>query len=304
MSKYIVQNFYPMDKKENTPKIDSTDDVKVDVESETEKEEFSDADIAEITARSKNLRTLCGCLFSIIVVLAIVAMYPVYMTFSTAEKVAGVGANTISSGVKRALETVEKIVNKKPSVDVVYGAQFLCSKPENKFIVAQVDEKIDVSPEFSKYAILKASLRLTVEAHYQYYIPLRGVKFDVRKSRDDGKFHFTFYFDSLSCDTPVKYTEFTRRANPSDFSDDVNKALEDYQKTAFPAYLVARGKNPQNMMSASMQARIAVEDYVMKNILDCAGIHKDDVGKISIIFNTFDFDSFKDGVKERKGDSK
>ena len=64
MSKYIVQNFYPMDKKENTPKIDSTDDVKVDVESETEKEEFSDADIAEITARSKNLRTLCGCLLA------------------------------------------------------------------------------------------------------------------------------------------------------------------------------------------------------------------------------------------------
>jgi hypothetical protein len=130
------------------------------------------------------------------------------------------------------------------------------------------------------------------------------VKFDVRKSRDDGKLHFTFYFDSLECDTPVKYTEITRRADPSDFSEDVNKALEDYQKTAFPAHLVARGKNPQNMMSASMQARVAMENYVMQNILDCAGIHKGDVGKISIVFNSLDFNSFKDGVKERVGDSK
>ena len=294
-----------MNEKENTPLADSNDDdIKVDVESDSEKNEFTDADIAEITARSKNLRALCGCLFGVIVVLAIVAMYPVYMTFSTAEKVAGVGASTISNGIKSAIRAVEKIVNQKPNADIVYGAQFICSKPENKFIVAQVDEKIDVSPAFSKYSILKASLRLTVEAHYQYYIPLRGVKFDVRKSRDDGKLHFTFYFDSLECDTPVKYTEITRRADPSDFSEDVNKALENYQKTVFPAHLVARGKNPQNMMSASMQARVAMENYVMQNILDYAGIHKGDVGKISIVFNSLDFNSFKDGVKERVGDFK
>lgn len=253
--------------------------------------------MAEIDARKKNLRTLCGCLFGVLILFVIGALYPVYLSFSTVEKVTGASADALSSGMRNVLNAVEKFVNKKPSVNVIYGAQFVCSFPQNKFVVAQVDEKIDVSPEFQKYNILSASLRLTVKAHYEYYIPLRGIKFDVRKSRDDGKFYFTFYFDSLKCNTPVKFTEITRKVNPSNFSDDVNNALEDYQKNAFPSYLVARAENSQNMMSASAKARESIKEYIYKNIMPYAGIHNDEIGDVSIVFNTLAFDTFKDGIK-------
>lgn len=295
-----------MNKKENPSLADLNDDVvDLDVESISENNtpNSSNIDVAEMDMRSRNLRTLCGCLLLFIIILVLATMYPIYLTFSTTEKVAGASADAISVGFKNTLDTIEKIVNQKPSADIVYGAQFVDAMPENKFIVAQVDEKIDLSPEFSKYGVLNASLRLTVEAHYQYYVPLRGIKFDVRKSRDDGKFHFTFYFDSLKCDTPVKYTEITRRAKPSNFSDDVNKELEEFQKTKFPLHLAERGKNPQNMMSASLQAQRAMEDYIVNNIIDCAGIYKDRIGKISIVFNSLDFESFKSGVKEKIGDT-
>ncbi len=255
---------------------------------------LSAVEIADINARAKNFRTLCGCLFGVITILVLAAIYPVYKVFSTGEKAAG----SVATGMGNAIAVLKTYVNKSPDVDVVYGSQFISSNVENKYIVSSLDERVDVRPEFSKYGLLSASLNLSVTAHYQYYIPLRGVKFDVRKSRDDGKFYFTFYFDSLKCDFPVKFTEIERDAKQSTFSDDLNKELKNYQKTGFPAYLVARGENSQNMATATAKARESAKRYIRDNYFPHVGISADEIGDVEIVFNTYLFETFKIGVKK------
>ncbi len=257
-------------------------------------ENLSAVEVADINARSKNFRTLCGCFLGLVTILLLAAIYPIYKVFSTGEKAAG----SVASGMGNAISVLKAYIDKAPDVEVVYGSQFVSSNIENKYIVSSLDERVDVRPEFSKYGLLSASLNLSVTAHYQYYIPLRGVKFDVRKSRDDGKFYFTFYFDSLKCDFPVKFTEIERDAKQSAFSDDLNKELKNYQKSAFPAYLISRGENSQNMATATEKARKSAERYIRDNYFPHVGISVDEIGGVDVVFNTYLFETFKVGVKK------
>ncbi len=255
----------------------------------------SDVEIARIKASSKNLRTRCGCLLLLVLSLLFVVSYPIYKSFSTGEKM----AETTARGIGKAVDILRAVANQKPDVEITYGANFVSTSVENKYVLASLKERVDVKPEFKKYKLLSASLKLSVTAEYEYFIPLRGIKFDVRKSRDDGKLYFTFYFDTLTCDSPVKYTQNEREEKQSMFSSDVNKALSDYQKNDFPKYLLARGENPQNMETATTRARKAAERYIRENYFPQAGISDNEIGAVEIVFSTPMFDTFKAGIKKR-----
>ncbi len=286
-----TENFKQNDSEEN---LSNTTDNDSDVVVLQENEKFSDIEIANINARAKNFRTLCGCFLGLVVLLVLAAIYPLYKVFSSGEKAAG----AVASGMGNAISALKSYADKSPDIDIIYGSQYISSHIENKYIVSSLDERVDVRPEFSKYGLLSASLNLTVMAHYQYYIPLRGVKFDVRKSRDNGKFYFTFYFDSLKCDSPVKYTEINRDTYQSTFSDDLNAELKKYQKTDFPAYLVARGENTQNMATATEKARKSAERYIRDNYFPNVGVSPAEIGGVDVVFNTYLFETFKVGVKK------
>lgn len=166
--------------------------------------------------------------------------------------------------------------------------------------MAGIDERVKIRADFSKFKFLSGSLQMEAVAHYQYYIPFRGLKFDTSKS-DDGMLRFAFYFDTLECETPVKYSEIKCDVRESSISDGVNAKIAEYKKSEFPQYLAERSKSAQNMLRARIDAEVSLKKYVLENVLAPAGFPADKIGAIDIIFDTQKFEAFKSGVRNRRG---
>lgn len=132
--------------------------------------------------------------------------------------------------------------------------------------MAGIDERVKIRADFSKFKFLSGSLQMEAVAHYQYYIPFRGLKFDTSKS-DDGMLRFAFYFDTLECETPVKYSEIKCDVRESSISDGVNAKIAEYKKSEFPQYLAERSKSAQNMLRARIDAEVSLKKYVLENVL-------------------------------------
>lgn len=210
----------------------------------------------------------------------------------TAEDAIKSAGNALSD----AARSIQKSLAAAPKATVSYETEFLGASPENKYVAANVDERVKIRADFSKFKFLSGSLQMEAVAHYQYYIPFRGLKFDTSKS-DDGRLRFAFYFDSLECETPVKYSEIKCDVRESSISDGVNAKIAEYKKSEFPQYLAERSRSAQNMLRARIDAEVSLKKYVLENVLAPAGFPADKIGAIDIIFDTQKFDAFKSGVR-------
>ncbi len=246
--------------------------------------------------KSKNLRIACSCICFVVLAAAVSLSFMFYRGCSSVDKTVDKATNALGGAISTAADALTAYLKQNPKSDVSYGAEYVGAKSENKYVVACVDEKVSVRGEFSKFKIMSGSVKLEATAHYQYYIPLRGIKFRVKKSPNDGKLYFSFYFDSLKCDLPVKYSEITRDIRQSAVSNDVNREIEEYQKKFFPEYLADRAGSAQNMLSARIEAELAMKKYLLENIFPFSGISLESVGGIETIFDTGKFDAFKTGI--------
>ena len=299
--------------KESTSNSENSSDIKSDATSglpengacgnadcaEVAEAEKTNADenleMFRIESRLRNRRTACSCLCFVVLVAALSVSFIFHRGCSSVDKAVHQTVSTAGNAISSAVSTVKDFINKNPDVQVSYGAEYLGGKSENKYVIAGVDEKITQKADFTKLKIMSGSVELNVVAHYQYYIPLRGMRFKILKSREAGKLDFIFFFDSLKCDTPVKYSEISCKVSQSKFSGDVNGAIEKYQISEFPRYLEDRAKNSQNMLSARVEAEVALRKYVRQNIMPYAGVPDSEIGEIEIVFDSAEFDNFKTG---------
>lgn len=243
-----------------------------------------------------NLRRKISCaVLGFVFVAAFVASALVFRSCSALNKSAEDAIKSAGNALSEAARSIQKSLAAAPKATVGYETEFLCASPENKYVAASIDERVKVRADFSKFKFLSGSLQMEAVAHYQYFVPFRGLKFDTSKS-DDGSLRFAFYFDSLECETPVKYSEIKCDVRESSISDDVNAKIAEYKKSDFPQYLAERSRSAQNMLRARIDAEVSLKKYVLENVLVPAGFPADKIGSIDIIFDTQKFDAFKSGV--------
>lgn len=243
-----------------------------------------------------NLKRKISCaVLGITFVAAFVASALVFRGCSALNKSAEDAIKGAGSALADAARSIQKSLAAAPEATVGYETEFLGASPENKYVAASIDERVKTRADFSKFKFLSGSLQMEAVAHYQYYIPFRGLKFDTSRS-DDGMLRFAFYFDSLECETPVKYSEIKCDVRESSISDDVNAKIAEYKKSEFPQYLAERSRSAQNMLRARIDAEVSLKKYVLENVLAPAGFPADKIGAIDIIFDTQKFDAFKSGV--------
>ena len=244
-----------------------------------------------------NLRRKISCaVLCFTFVAAFVASALVFRGCSALNQTADDAYNAAKSALSDAARSIQKSLAAAPKATVSYETEFLGASPENKYVVAGIDERVKIRADFSKFKFLSGSLQMEAVAHYQYYIPFRGLKFDTSKS-DDGMLRFAFYFDALECETPVKYSEIKCDVRESSISDGVNAKIAEYKKSEFPQYLAERSKSAQNMLRARIDAEVSLKKYVLENVLAPAGFPADKIGAIDIIFDTQKFEAFKSGVR-------
>lgn len=244
-----------------------------------------------------NLKRKISCAaLGITFVAAFAASALVFRGCSTLNKSAEDAIKSAGSALADAARSIQKSLAAAPKATVSYETEFLGASPENKYVAANIDERVKIKADFSKFKFLSGSLQMEAVAHYQYFIPFRGLKFDTSRS-DDGKLRFAFYFDSLECETPVKYAEVKCEVRESSLSDDVNAKIAEYKKNEFPKYLAERSRSAQNMLRARIDAEVSLKKYVLENVIVPAGFPADKIGSIDIIFDTQKFDAFKSGVR-------
>jgi len=252
------------------------------------------AEIMLIKSRATNCRMMMGCGLFVFAALLIAAVFAVRAPFDAAGKFAEAG----SSGVGQVLREIKDYVNRKPDAVVFGESKYEWSRATNKYVVAEVKERVSRRAEFSKYKILTGNALMEVDAFYQYYIPLRGLKYRA-ETDGNGKLKLTFYFDSLKPDLPVKYEEVKRDVAQSKFSDDVNKEIESFQKSVFPKILAERAMSQPMLLAAREEAAAALRETLKNTFLPSSAISESDIGEIDIIFGTKKFDSFKSGIFEK-----
>lgn len=270
----------------------------------SESRETSGADLTDSPAAPRrrkkkklNLRRKISCaVLCFTFVAAFVASALVFRGCSALNQTADDAYNAAKSALSDAAQSIQKSLAAAPKATVSYETEFLGASPENKYVVAGIDERVKIRADFSKFKFLSGSLQMEAVAHYQYYIPFRGLKFDTSKS-DDGMLRFAFYFDALECETPVKYSEIKCDVRESSISDGVNAKIAEYKKSEFPQYLAERSKSAQNMLRARIDAEVSLKKYVLENVLAPAGFPADKIGAIDIIFDTQKFEAFKSGVR-------
>ena len=209
----------------------------------SESRETSGADLPDSPATPRrrkkkklNLRRKISCaVLCFTFVAAFVASALVFRGCSALNQTADDAYNAAKSALSDAARSIQKSLAAAPKATVSYETEFLGANPENKYVVAGIDERVKIRADFSKFKFLSGSLQMEAVAHYQYYIPFRGLKFDTSKS-DDGMLRFAFYFDALECETPVKYSEIKCDVRESSISDGVNAKIAEYKKSEFPQY--------------------------------------------------------------------
>ncbi|WYJ07058.1 hypothetical protein P3B99_007565 [Opitutia bacterium KCR 482] len=208
----------------------------------SESRETSGADLPDSPAAPRrrknkklNLRRKISCaVLCFTFVAAFVASALVFRGCSALNQTADDAYNAAKSALSDAAQSIQKSLAAAPKATVSYETEFLGASPENKYVVAGIDERVKIRADFSKFKFLSGSLQMEAVAHYQYYIPFRGLKFDTSKS-DDGMLRFAFYFDALECETPVKYSEIKCDVRESSISDGVNAKIAEYKKKRVPA---------------------------------------------------------------------
>ena len=244
-----------------------------------------------VRERGNGLAVLSGCFILTLLIIVGSVFAFLYFTYSVAKAPVEKMGSVMAAAAAGSWQASKDFINKAPENTYRVRYEFVSASEENKYVVAEITEDISESFESSKWRLLNGDVSLKVRATFQYCIPLSGFKYEVRPSRESGRYDFKFFFEDISLDTPVKRDVLKINISQSRFSADVNAALDNYIIKDFPRELEARGEDLRNMELARTLAAKRMEKYAREAFFPFVGISENEIGSVDIVFSTKDMEA-------------
>ena len=236
----------------------------------------------------------CGCFAMLFFAIAALIGYLLYLgsmqvgaTLNMARDSMRSICGQIASGVRGAVKKGVEECRKEPGKTVFVNYDFISAMGADKYCVAEISEDVNRRIERSKWGF-SSVLRLSSDVLFQYYVPLRRLRIEISSSSDNpGSIKIRGIFGPLKLETPVVCSVKKQYLNRS-YLPSLNDSALNYISSDLPAELEEKGRSPDMMRIAEIEAKKSLESFFRDGLLPILGFSAKEIKemKIEIAFDS------------------